>query len=82
MQLSPGTIVLLARSGDEQAIDILRNVENDTRKTLTEVKFFFQKGPGVFLGGEPSHTGKKTIMGMRAITPELEAELLANRNRS
>jgi hypothetical protein len=44
MQLSIDTMIMLARSGDEQAVKVLRSMEVVRRDT----KFFYQIEPGIF----------------------------------
>jgi len=78
MEISHQTLLVLARTGDEQSIDILRQVENESERVMKGIKFFYQEGTGVFFS-KPK-IGRDTILGMPAITPELEAKLLANRN--
>lgn len=80
MQLSQNTLVLLARAGDDQAIEVLRDVENETEETISGTKFFFQMEPGIFVS--PKNNRRKTMLGMPAMTDERVAELLASRNRS
>ena len=65
MQLQYNTMVMLARSGDEQAIEVLRSVENHTRKSLLQATFYFQKEPGLFCQVDESR--KATVLGMPAI---------------
>ncbi len=48
MRLSEETMVKLARSGDEQAIKVLRAAEEAAHKDLTDTEFYYQEGPGIF----------------------------------
>ena len=69
MQLQYDTVVMLARLGDDQAVRVLRSVENNTRKSLLQTTFYFQEGPGIFIHVDESR--RPTMMGMPALEPTL-----------
>lgn len=79
MRISDKTLQMLANLGDKQAINTLKTIENETAASLLETEIHFQKGPGIF--HTSVGTRKRTVMGMPAMTPELQAQFLANRKR-
>lgn len=69
MRISEQTLVLLARGGDEDAIRVLKIVENETKSNLLETEFYFQVGPGLFHTAQLD-SRRRTVMGMPAMTRE------------
>lgn len=63
MRVSYGTMALLAREGDDQAIRVLQNAENQTTLELRDTEFFFEEPLGIFF--KPP-TRRATLMGMPA----------------
>lgn len=68
MQLQYSTVILLARTGDEQAIQVIRSVENNTNKSFLQTSFYFQEGPGIFY--QVNERRRDTILGMPAFRIE------------
>lgn len=63
MRLSQDTLIMLARSGDDQAVKVLQTVENETNPVIRETEYHFHNYHGLFYV-PPMRTRHNTLMGI------------------